>query len=71
MAKSKIPDVIERHGKSLSEILKEKFQEHGNIVSVAADLGVSQGTVSHWLIRCGLEIKSVLVQRHEANQCSN
>jgi predicted transcriptional regulator len=63
MKTSKMKEIEQEHGKSLRTVLLELFERHGNQRDVAKELGVSQGTISMWLIRCGLEVRSVLVQR--------
>jgi predicted transcriptional regulator len=64
--RSKIDLVEERYGKPLRVVLIDMFNQHGNINTVAEVLGVSQSTISGWLIRCGLSIKSVVVTRESA-----
>lgn len=63
MKTSKMKDIEVEHGKPMRTILLELFRQYGNQRDVAKALGVSQGTISMWLIRCGLEVRSVLVQR--------
>jgi len=56
-------DLIEQEfGRPLPEVLEDLFQEHGSQVAVAKALGVTQGTVSLWLVRYGFSQKTVLVK---------
>lgn len=60
---SKITEIEAARGKPLREILVELYQQYGNLYIVAKELGVTQGTVSLWLIRCGLEVRSVVAPK--------
>lgn len=51
----KAKQLEQNYGKPLPEILQEYMALHGNQLSVAAALGVSQPTVSKWLRKYGLQ----------------
>jgi len=58
---------IERknNGRPIVEVLKELYTLHGSQVEVAKALGISQGTLSVWLIKLNLEQKTILVPRNQ------
>ena len=60
---SKVKLLENQHGKPIAQILREAYQTWGNQKDVAKALGVNQSTVSYWLLKCGLEEKSILVER--------
>lgn len=62
MPSSKLKQIERARGRPMSELLKELYAQHGSQVEVARDLGVSQGTVSLWLMRFGLRGKKILVK---------
>jgi len=62
MPASKVREIEQTHGVSMPELLRELYARHGNQSAVARELGVSQGTVSLWLIRFGLREKKILVK---------
>lgn len=51
--------------KEMREILLEAFDRLESATSVADELGVTQGTISLWISRCGLKIRQVLVIREQ------
>jgi hypothetical protein len=56
-------EVIERErGKPLKEVLQEEFKHSGTLAGLARNLGVSQGTIQNWLLKCNLQIKIELVE---------
>lgn len=57
--------IEQERGKKIDEILIELFQQHGNVYLVANELGVSQSTISTWLMRLGMEIRSIVVRKSE------
>ena len=64
MAKARrFEELEQQRGKPMSEILREEYDKHGKQKAVAKSLGVSQPTVSQWLVRFNLQEKTVLVQR--------
>ena len=66
MALSRFEELERERGKPLKEILIEEFTREGSTTAAARSLGVSQGTFSGWLLRCGLKIRSELVERETA-----
>lgn len=54
-------DVEVRYNKPLREVLKELYDKHGSVMKIANEIGVSQGTVSSWLLRHNLEVRSILI----------
>lgn len=58
--------IEQERGKKIDEILIDLFQRHGNVYLVANELGVSQSTISTWLMRLGMEIRSIVVRKSEA-----
>lgn len=63
MPVSKVSEIEAARGKPLRDILVELYQQSGNLYNVASELGVTQGTVSLWLIRCNLEVRSIVVPK--------
>lgn len=61
MPSSKIQSIEARFGKPIQDVLTELFEQYGSQHQVARVLGVGQGTVSIWLMRLGLEQRTVLV----------
>lgn len=59
--KGKIQAIEVQYQRPIMLILSELYQKHGgNQKVIGAELGVSQSTVSLWLMRCGLRSKKVL-----------
>jgi transcriptional regulator with PAS, ATPase and Fis domain len=54
--------------RSLADVIKELYQQHGQQKRVADSLGISQSTLSIWLVRLGLEEKTVktVVEREKS-----
>lgn len=62
-APSKAEAIERERGKPLKEVLKEEFKQSGTLTEMARGLGVSQGTIQNWLLKCGLQIKIELIER--------
>jgi len=60
---SKIEQEAETKGVTACELLIQLFNTYGSQKAVADQLGVSQSTISTWLLKCSLEKKTVLVER--------
>ena len=57
--KSKLMRQIEtRYDRPLEELLPEMYNEKG-LPAMAADLGVSKGTVWYWLLKFGINVRRV------------
>ena len=57
--KSKLMKQIEtRYNRPLEELLPEMYNEKG-LPAMAADLGVSKGTVWYWLLKFGINVRRV------------
>ena len=57
--KSKLMKQIEtRYNRPLEEMLPEMYNEKG-LPAMAADLGVSKGTVWYWLLKFGINVRRV------------
>jgi hypothetical protein len=58
----------------MKRILIDLFEQHGSLTGIAKELGVTQGTVSLWLIKVGLRLEPrtqlVDADRRERNQQS-
>lgn len=63
----KLQELEAASGRPARDVLQELFRVHGTQVAVAAELGISQSTLSVWLLRLGLEQKTVLVERERAS----
>lgn len=62
-AVSKLEALEAERGKSIAEILREAYQEHGQQSKVADALKITPSTLSRWLLIAGLEEKTHLVPR--------
>jgi hypothetical protein len=60
-APSKFREIEAVRGKPMPDILAELFDQFGTQIAVARELGVGQGTLNTWLLKLGLEQKTVLV----------
>lgn len=63
---SKMKAIEAQFGKPLGEIIPALYLNLGSQTAVAAALGVSQPTVSLWLIKLGLVEKTVVVPAKKA-----
>lgn len=57
---NKMKLIEERKGQKIEEILADLYLKYGSQTKVAEHLGVSQGTVSNWLIRLQLQEWTIL-----------
>jgi transcriptional regulator with PAS, ATPase and Fis domain len=67
---TKLMKQIERERQQpLPDVIKELYQKYGQQTRVADDLGISQSTLSIWLVRLGLEEKTVktVVEREKSS----
>lgn len=61
MARSGRFEELERERKQpMREILREQFQKHTSQAQIAAELGVSQSTISEWIDRVRGRVRLVL-----------
>lgn len=67
MALSKVHQIEKEKGKPITEILQELYPVYGSQTALAKALGVSQPTVSLWLIRFGLQPKPMLQPKEKAS----
>jgi len=68
MAASKFKQVEQEKGRPMREILPMLYERLGNQRAVAKALGISQGTLSLWIRLCGLEIKTIVVEREPVKE---
>jgi len=64
---NKLKELEAAHGRPAREVLQEMFDRYQTQVAVANHLGISQGTLSLWLLRLGLEQRTVLVERERTS----
>ena len=57
---SKYKLIEEQWGKPMAVILCELYDKHRNTYKIAEELGVTQPTVSNWIMRCRLEFRTIL-----------
>lgn len=62
MPANKLREIEQARGVSMPDLLRELYTRHNTQAEIARDLGVSQGTVSLWLMRFGLREKKILVK---------
>ena len=55
----------EREGKPITDLLIERYAKIGRQKEVAENLGVDQATLSLWILKLGLEARTVLVRRDQ------
>lgn len=65
MGISKFEEIERREGQPMRSILKKAYAKHGNQTGVAKSLGVSQGSLSLWLKKLGMQQKTILVPRSQ------
>jgi len=58
-----IASVEQKYGMTLRDLLIQMYGQKKNGAAVAAALGISVNTLYVWLLRCGLQQKTVLVDR--------
>jgi len=64
---SKWKEIEEQYGETMENILPPLFEEHGSQHAVAKTIGISQPTLYMWLLKLGLEQKTILVRRERAS----
>jgi hypothetical protein len=62
---NKMLKVQNERGKPIKQILFELWDKHGSQQAIAEELGVSQGTISLWMLRLGLTFKTIMVEDRE------
>jgi transcriptional regulator with PAS, ATPase and Fis domain len=62
--------IEKREGKPIREILIEVYPRYSNQADVAKALGISQPTLSQWLVRLELKVKTILVPSAVTEQMS-
>lgn len=65
MPVNRMKQIEKREGKPMRDILMETYPLYDNQAGVAKAIGISQPTLSQWIIRLGLKEKTVLVPRDE------
>lgn len=58
-------EVEQERGKPLKELILECWDKHGSQQGIADELGVSQGTISLWMLRLGLSFKTIIIDERE------
>ena len=59
--RNKIEKLAQKEGKTVAQLLIDRYEQFGEQTKVAESLGISQPTVSTWIARLGLKPKTVLV----------
>jgi len=62
---NKMHKVQVEKGKPLKDLIVEYWDKHGTQQGIADELGVSQGTISLWMLRLGLSFKTIIVDARE------
>lgn len=62
---NKMNKVQQERGKPLKELIVEYWDKHGTQQGVADELGVTQGTISLWMLRLGLSFKTIIIDERE------
>lgn len=63
MALSKFERIEQERGMKMSDILRELYQRLGSQAEIARELGVTQSTISYWLLKLNLEEHKTLRER--------
>lgn len=64
---SKVPMIETERGKPLKAVLLEDFPKFGTLAALARSYGVTPATMNYWLLKCGLTIKTELVEMERAS----
>lgn len=62
---SRFEEIELLEGKPMADILRNLYERYERQSIIAKVLGVTQGTLSQWLVRCGLKQKTILVPLEE------
>mgnify|MGYP000076508009 CR=1 FL=1 len=62
---TKFEQVEHRFGMPMAEVLSLMYERYERQALIARALDITQGTLSQWLIRCGLKQKTILVKFEE------
>ena len=58
------------HGDDAKSVLKTMLQKHGSQKAVADTLGVNQSTISVWMLKFGLSLKTIVIDEQEGEKAS-
>jgi hypothetical protein len=61
--KSRLRELEAQEGRPAGDVVIDLYKQHGSLEKVAGHLGVTQSTLSVWLLKLGLEVRSVLVAK--------
>lgn len=64
---SKAAQLEQERGKPLKDVLREDFPQFGTLSALARFYGVNQSTLSYWLLKTNLTIKTELVEMERAS----
>lgn len=64
--RSKLHEIQQQHGKPIQQIISDLYEKLGNQTAVARELGISQSTLSVWLVKLGMEEKTVVIEKEAA-----
>lgn len=62
MKSKRMQEVEHERGQPIEQVLADLFQEHGTQRAVAADLGITQSTLSYWLLKLRMSTQTILVR---------
>lgn len=60
---SKINELEQKLGRPMRDTLIDLYEQHGTLEKVATQLEIKQSTLSVWLLKLGLEVRSSLVAK--------
>jgi DNA-binding MarR family transcriptional regulator len=55
--------IEEQQGKPIEDVLRALYTKHKNQTAISSELGITQGTLSIWLMRLNLVEHRTLVKR--------
>lgn len=59
---NKLQEIEENRGIPMRKLIPQLFDQLGSQKAIAEELGVTQGTISVWMTRLGLHIKTVIIE---------
>lgn len=65
--RGKLKEIEQNAGKPIKQVLIDDFNELGTQSALAEKYDVTQSTITYWLMKLGLQTKTILVDVREQN----